>query len=130
MERKVLRPTSVHKPFSAYSHGFSVEGAKRVVFCAGQVAGDEEGNIVGEGNFDAQGEQVMSNLRNVLAEAGATLKDVVKLTTYVVKKEHVQNARDLMAKHFPVDPPPNTLCVLQSLARPSFLLEIEAIAVV
>ena len=130
MEKRVLQPKTLHKPFSAYSHGISVEGAKRMVFCAGQVAGDAEGNIVGEGDFDAQGEQVLSNLRDVLAEAGATFADVVKLTTYVVKKEDVQNARNLMGKHFKNYPPPNTLCVLQGLANPSFLLEIEAIAVV
>ena len=72
MEKRILQPETLHKPFSAYSHGIEVKGANRLVFCAGQVAGDAEGNIVGEGDFDAQGEQVMSNLRDVLAEAGAS----------------------------------------------------------
>jgi len=129
MEKTILQPKTLHEPFSAYSHGIAVDGAKRVIFCAGQVAGDAEGNIVGEGDFDAQGEQVMSNLRDVLAEAGATFADVVKLTTYVVRKEDTQKARDLVGRHFRENPPANTLCVLQGLATPAYLVEIEGIAV-
>ena len=130
MEKTVLQPKTLHKPFSAYSHGIVVDDARRIIFCAGQVAGDAKGDIVGEGDFEAQGEQVMSNLRDVLAEAGATFADVVKLTTYVVRKEDTQRARDLVGRHFKDHPPANTLCVLQGLAHPSFLVEIEAIAVV
>jgi enamine deaminase RidA (YjgF/YER057c/UK114 family) len=129
MEKTILQPKTLHKPFSAYSHGIAVDGAKRVIFCAGQVAGDAEGNIVGEGDFDTQGEQVMSNLRDVLAEAGAAFADVVKLTTYIVRKEDTQKARDLVGRHFSEHPPANTLCVLQGLATPAYLVEIEAIAV-
>ncbi len=129
MEKTVLQPKTVHTPFSTYSHGIAVDGAKRIIFCAGQVAGDAEGNIVGVGDFEAQGEQVMSNLRDVLAEAGAALADVVKLTTYVVKQEDVQKGRDLVGRHFKDPPPANTICVLRGLAHPSFLLEIEATAV-
>ena len=130
MEKTVLQPKTLHEPFSSYSHGIVVEGAQQIIFCAGQVAGDAEGNLVGEGDFNAQGEQVMSNLRDVLAEAGATFADVVKLTTYVVRKEDTQNARDLVGRHFKENPPANTLCVLQGLATPAYLVEIEAIAVV
>lgn len=130
MEKRILQPETLHKPFSAYSHGIEVKGANRLVFCAGQVAGDAEGNIVGEGDFDAQGEQVMSNLRDVLAEAGVSFADVVKLTTFVVKQEDTQKARDLVGRHFTDRPPANTLCVLQGLANTKYLVEIEAIAVV
>lgn len=130
MEKTILQPNTLHTPFSAYSHGIAVDGASRIVFCAGQVAGDAQGNLVGKGDFDAQGEQVMSNLRDVLAEAGATFADVVKLTTYVVKQDDAQKGRDLVGRHFKNNPPANTLCVLLGLAHPDFLVEIEAIAVV
>jgi enamine deaminase RidA (YjgF/YER057c/UK114 family) len=131
MEKTVLQPKTLHKPFSTYSHGIAVDGAKRIVFLAGQVAGTADGTFAGEGDFDAQGEQVMKNLRDVLAEAGAVFSDVVKLTTYVVRQEDAQRARDLVGKHFhDASPPPaNTLCVLQELATTKFLIEIEAIAV-
>ena len=130
MEKTILQPSTLHTPFSSYSHGIAVDGTSRIVFCAGQVAGDVEGNLVGKGDFDAQGEQVMSNLIDVLAEAGASFADVVKLTTYVVKQEDAQKGRDLVGRHFTSDPPANTICVLLGLAHPDFLVEIEAIAVV
>ena len=74
-------------------------------------------------------EGIGRGIANVLAEAGATFADVVKLTTYVVRKEDTQKARDLVGRHFSEHPPANTLCVLQGLATPAYLVEIEAIAV-
>ena len=130
MKRTVLQPSTVHAPFSNYSHGIVVDGATQFIFCAGQVAADSEGNIVGEGDFEAQVEQVMSNVRNVLAEGGATLEDVVKVTLYVVERQDTQKAREILRRHFRDHPPASTLCVLQGLADPRFLVEIEAIAVV
>ena len=81
MKRETLSPSTLHAPFSTYVHGIAVDAAKRVIFSAGQVCGDKDGNIVGVGDFDAQGEQVMKNLADVLAEGGATFSDIVKVTT-------------------------------------------------
>ena len=131
MERKILNPDSLHTPFSAYSHGIMIDGAKRLIFCAGQVAGDKDGNIIGKGDFEAQGNQVFSNLADVLAEAGASVSDVVKATIFVVGQQYAQAGRDLCGRHWDKDKPPaNTLVVCQALADPDFLVEVQAIAVV
>jgi len=130
MEKTILRPSSIHQPYSNYSHGIAVDGAKRIVFCAGQVAGDADANLVGEGDFEAQADQVIFNLKAVLADAGATLKDVVKVTIYVVRKEDAQKGRNILRKNFGDNPPASTLCVLQGLADPRFLVEVEATAVI
>ena len=129
MKKKHIKPEAMHTPFSHYSHAVAVEGAQRIIFCAGQVAGDAEGNILGPGDFEAQGELVMAN-RKVLAEADATLSDVVKLVSYVCSPHDVQNLRALVQKHFPENLPANTICVLRGLAHPDYLLEIDATAVV
>ena len=129
MEKTLIQPQSVHQPFSNYSHAIAVDGAARVVYCAGQVSADADQNIVGEGDFDAQADQVMSNVINVLAEAGATLADVVKVTLYVVRQEDAQKGRNILREHFGGNPPASTLCVLAGLADPIFLVEIEVIAV-
>jgi enamine deaminase RidA (YjgF/YER057c/UK114 family) len=129
MEKTILKPSSIHQPYSNYSHGITVDGARRIVFCAGQVAGDAEANLVGEGDFDAQADQVMLNLKAVLSEAGANLEDVVKVTIYVVRQEDAEKGRNLLRNNFGDDPPASTLCVLQGLADPRFLVEVEAIAV-
>lgn len=130
MKKTVLKPKGTHNPFSAYSHGFVVEGAQKLIFCAGQVAGLPDGTILGPDDFDAQGELVIKNLKDVLANAGATLDNVVKLVTYVCNPHDVPKARALIKKHFPVDPPPNTICILHGLAHPNYLLEIDATAVI
>lgn len=124
------RPSGMHQPFSHYSHSVEVSQAQKFIFCAGQVAGDAEGNILGPDDFEAQGELVMENLERVLKEAGAKMTDVVKLTSYVCSPHDVKKVRALVKKHFPGDPPANTICVLRGLAHPDYLLEIDATAVI
>jgi enamine deaminase RidA (YjgF/YER057c/UK114 family) len=129
MKKTVLKPREMHNPYSSYSHGYMVEGSQKIIFCAGQVAGLPDGTILGPDDFEAQGELVMRNLAEVLAEAGTTLENVVKLVTYVCNPHDVKKARALIARHFPTDPPPNTICILRGLAHPDYLLEIDATAV-
>ncbi len=131
MVRKTFnRPKGVHQPFSQYSHSVVVEDAKKIIFCAGQVAGDADGKILGPDNFEAQGELVMENLKRVLNEAGAQLSDVVKLVSYVCSPHDVKKVRALVKKYFPESTPANTICVLRGLAHPDYLLEIDATAVI
>ena len=133
MGRKVLTPTADAKPIGMYSAGFSVDPA-RLVFVAGQVAMDADGRVVGEGDVKAQAAQVYRNLAAVLSEAGCTLRDVVKFTTYLVRSEDWAPFADWRRTEYPkLFPdgvyPANTGVVVVELARPTLLLEVEAIAV-
>jgi len=133
MGRTVLAPSTDGKPIGMYSAGFAVEPA-RLVFVAGQVAMDAEGRVIGEGDIKAQAAQVYRNLAAVLAEAGCTVRDVVKFTTYLVRNEDwtpfAEWRRAEYPKLFPDGVyPANTGVVVVELARPSLLLEVEAIAV-
>ena len=74
-------PNNISKPFASYSHVVSVEGAQKLVFCAGQVAADADGKVLPPDDFEAQARMVMQNLTNALAAAGAKLADVTKITT-------------------------------------------------
>lgn len=130
VQKTFIRPKGMHQPFSQYSHVVIVEAPTKWIFCAGQVAGDENGKILGPDDFEAQGELVMANLKKALAEAGASLPDVVKLVSYVCSPHDVKKVRALVRKHFPENPPANTICVLRGLAHPDYLLEIDATAVV
>jgi enamine deaminase RidA (YjgF/YER057c/UK114 family) len=69
-----------------YTHLVSVAGA-RLVFVAGQVPLDEQGQLVGRGDLFAQAEQCLRNLATCLAAAGAGPEDVVRTTVYVVAEE-------------------------------------------
>lgn len=112
-----------------YSH--VVMGTGRFVAIAGQLALDEQGRPVGEGDPAAQARQVFENLRRCLAAAGATFDDVVKLTYFVTDMAHMPAIRAVRAEHIPDDRLPAASAVrVAGLVRPEFLLEVEAFAVV
>jgi enamine deaminase RidA (YjgF/YER057c/UK114 family) len=112
-----------------YSHVVEVRGG-RTIFVAGQVALDDQGKIVGAGDFRAQVLQVFENLKARLAEAGATFRDVVKLNYYLTEASDLQGLRDIRNRYLNTEnPPASTLLVVKQLFREEFLVEIEAIAV-
>ena len=123
-------PEGIHQPFASYSHVVTAESARKLVFCAGQVPADAQGNVLPPDDFDAQAKMVMDNLTKALAAGGATLADVTKITVYIVNPHDVPKARGLLKTWFGEHPPGSTLCILRGLANPNFLLEIEAIAAV
>jgi enamine deaminase RidA (YjgF/YER057c/UK114 family) len=123
-------PAKTHKPFANYSHVVTAQGASKLIFCAGQVAAEPSGKVLPPDDFAAQTKLVMENLTLALAEGGANLKDVVKVTIYVCNPHDVPKARSILQEYFGDDPPASTLCVLRGLANPNYLLEIEAIAAV
>ncbi|MFF8641190.1 RidA family protein [Streptomyces sp. NPDC015345] len=116
-------------PATAYTH--VVMGTGRLVAISGQLALDEDGDLVGEGDAAAQARQVFENLRRCLAAAGATFDDVVKLTYFVTDMAHmpaVRAARDAF-----LDPerlPAASAVQVAALVGSEFLMEIEAFAVV
>ncbi|MEU4485050.1 MULTISPECIES: RidA family protein [Streptomyces] len=112
-----------------YSH--VVMGTGRFVAVAGQLALDERGGLVGEGDPAAQARQVFENLGRCLAAAGATFDDVVKLTYFVTDMAHMPAIRAARAEHIPDDRLPAASAVrVAGLVRPEFLMEVEAFAVV
>ncbi|GAB3012874.1 RidA family protein [Streptomyces pseudoechinosporeus] len=116
-------------PAAAYSH--VVIGTGRFVAISGQVALDEDGELVGENDAAAQARQVFENLRRCLAAAGATFDDVVKLTYFITDMAHipaVRAARDACISSDRL--PASTAVQVAGLVRPEFLMEIEAYAVV
>ena len=123
-------PKTISKPFSNYAHVVTAEGAKTLVFCAGQVAADVDGKVLPPDDFGAQTKMVMKNLKNALAAGGAKLSDVTKVTIYICNPHDVPKARGILFDYFGKHPPGSTLCILRGLANPNFLLEIEAIAAV
>jgi enamine deaminase RidA (YjgF/YER057c/UK114 family) len=123
-------PNTISKPFTNYSHVVTVEGAQKLVFCAGQVAADVEGKVLPPDDFEAQSKMVMKNLESALAAGGARFADVTKVTIYICNPHDVPKARRILNDYFGGNPPASTLCILRGLANPNFLLEVEAIAAV
>jgi enamine deaminase RidA (YjgF/YER057c/UK114 family) len=112
-----------------YAPGLVVEGG-RTVFLSGCVAEDAQGNIVGKGDLGAQARQAFANMAALLAEAGGSLKDVVKLTTFVVPMERFGEFAAVRRELFAPDFPASSTVGVTALASPDYLIEIEAIAVI
>lgn len=126
MAKEVIRPTNVHEP-SGYSHAFK---AGNTIYTAGQVAIDQNGNLVGEGDFARQVEQTLENLKRVLEAAGATMADIVQMTLFVTNYDEIEKAGTVFIKYFQSPPVPATGVQISRLARPELMIEITAIAVV
>ena len=130
MPFELINPAGLYHP-TTYSH-VGVVSSGRLVFVAGQVAVDADGELVGPGDLAAQARQAYANVATALAAAGATPGDVVKLSTFVVDhgpgklRTAMEAARSVLGDHAPTA----VYLGVQALARPDYLIEVEAIAVV
>jgi enamine deaminase RidA (YjgF/YER057c/UK114 family) len=122
-----MNPPGIAKPVG-YTHVVKTSGT--LVFIAGQVGLDAQGNIAGAGDFRQQTEQVFQNLETALKAAGAQFGDVVKMNIYVLDTSQLPVLREIRDRYVnTVNPPVSTLVAVVRLARPEFLVEIEAVAV-
>ena len=128
--KQFLSPKTLMPPIG-YSHIAKVSRGS-IVYLAGQVSGDASGKLVGEGDFEAQAEQVFRNLKIAVEAAGGTMADIVKLNVYLVAEvdtAQVPKLRAIRDRYVNVEnPPASTLVVVSRLARPGWLVEIEAVA--
>lgn len=131
MQRQNIQPgalaTRVVDGHVLYSHVVVAEG-KRMIFVAGQLARDSQGNVVGKGDMRVQLRQVGENIKAALEAAGASLNDLVKTTTYVTDIEAFFKHVDVRMEYFAAALPTSTTVEVRRLAHPDFLVEIEAMA--
>ena len=120
-------------PGLAPAPGFSqvVSGSGRLVFVAGQVAMDEQGQLVGAGDVARQAERVFENIRLALAAAGASFRDVVKLNYYLTDIGSLPSIRPVRDRYVDTaNPPAGTAVEVKSLFRSEYLIEVEALALI
>ncbi len=135
MEQDISRVEFPHTNGLLHSATFAqvavAQGAK-TVFTSGQVSIDERGDLVGAGDLAAQTKQAMHNLGLALAATGASYADIVKTTTFVVRyrPEHREIITDAKKSFWSGKPPASALIEVDALAKPEWLIEIEAIAVI
>ena len=128
--KEFISPKTLIPP-AGYSHIAKVNRGT-IVYLAGQVSSDASGKLIGEGNFEAQVEQVFRNLKIAVEAAGGTMADIVKLNIYLVAavgQAEVPKLRAIRNRYVNVEnPPASTLVVVSRLAQPGWLIEIEAVA--
>jgi 2-iminobutanoate/2-iminopropanoate deaminase len=128
---KAITPKRLGAPLGMYSHGM-VTPAGELVVVAGQVGVTAEGRVAGS-DVISQTRQALDNVRAVVEAAGCTMRDVVRLQTFLTRAEDIPGFMKARSEMFPgYFPdgvyPPNTLLVVSGLVRPELVVEIEAMA--
>lgn len=124
---KTLVPSTIAPPNGIYSHGVVVPPNARWLYTAGQVGVKPDGSI--PDGFAAQHEVAWSNMVAVLASGGMGVGDIVRLNVYSTDPTGLAVMRE-QRKQFlkPGHIPPSTWVVVQQLANPMWVVEIEAVA--
>jgi 2-iminobutanoate/2-iminopropanoate deaminase len=100
-----------------------------LVFLSGQAAINPQGELVGEGDFDAQLRQVMTNIEAVLRAAGSGLDKIVKVTIYLTDMANFGKIVEARKAYFAPPYPADTIVEVRALALPQLMVEIDVTAV-
>ncbi|MES2335116.1 MAG: RidA family protein [Pseudomonadota bacterium] len=125
---RALSPPSIRPPFAAYSHGVEVPPGLRWVATSGQL-GLASDDTLPEGAY-AQAVQCLANCAAILAEAGMSAADVVRINAFVTDRAHMagyMRARDEWLSGV-ARLPASTLVIVSGFTRPEFLVEVEVTA--
>ena len=125
-----LNPADLASP-QTYTHVIVASGTT-LIFVAGQVAEDGEGNLVGPRDLAVQARQAFDNLGRALTASGARPAQVAKITIVVVdfREEHLPLIEAGRVALFGDHKPADTLVGVSTLAHPGCLIEVDAVAVV
>lgn len=118
-------PESIHPP-TGYTHVVEAQPG-RVAYISGQVALDQAGKLVGEGDIVAQTRRVFENIKNALEALGTDFGSVIKLNCYAVDVSRLGEIRAVRDEYLATPPPASTFVVVKALVRPELLIEVEAV---
>lgn len=123
--KKVIRSTDAPAAIGPYSQAVQ---AGDWLFCSGQIPLDPKtGELVGDGDVEAETRQVLTNLQAVLAEAGYGFADVVKTTIFLADMADFAKVNAIYAERFANQPPARATVQVAGLPK-NVRVEIEAVA--
>jgi enamine deaminase RidA (YjgF/YER057c/UK114 family) len=130
MTLELINPAGLSAPAN-YSQ-VAVATGSRLVFVAGQVADNEQGDLVGPGDLTVQASQAFANVGRALAAVGARPDQVARITIYVVhhRPEYLPVISEARVAVFGDHKPTDVVLGVEALAHPELLIEVDAIAVV
>ncbi|MFA6006313.1 MAG: RidA family protein [Candidatus Paceibacterota bacterium] len=132
MPKTLLNPPGFPGATSAFSHGVKIDlNDAEIIFVTGQVAIDEQGNVLFADSIAKQTEFVFENIKKILAEGGALLDDIVKVTIYLTHL-HAATFAEVAAvrnRYLANAKAASTLVGVAKLAKDACHVEIDAIAV-
>lgn len=122
------------KEVSTFGYSEFVEidlGSARMLVFSGQLSLDNEGNLIGAGDFSVQAEHIFSTIKDRLEKAGGSMKNIVKLNNFFVDLSDIQKYREIRNKFIDTkNPPAQTSVEINHLAIKGALLEVELTAVI
>lgn len=128
--RQAVNPKGIAAPIRGYYSNSIKVSAGPLLFIAGQIPIDVDGNLVGKGDVAAQCEQVLKNIETIVKANGATMADIVKVTAYVTDISSLDKIAPVRLRYFPKDGPASVLVEVSRLVEPDIMLEMDAIVAV
>jgi enamine deaminase RidA (YjgF/YER057c/UK114 family) len=120
-------PFPVKAPYHGiYAHGVETRAGARMLHISGQVGESPEGVLAAD--FAGQCRQALQNLDSVLREARMSLRDIVKMTFYLVRREDMGTLVEVRKEMLDGVRPAVTTLFVSGLVGPAWLVEIEAVA--
>jgi len=123
--RRLRLPEQLPEPISHYTDGVVADGW---IWISGMLAVDASGALIGGNDVVAQAERVHENIEAVLAKAGASFDDVVKVTVYLRRIGDRAAVNTVRRKFFGESRPASTLVEVSAFVLPDALVEIDAVA--
>lgn len=131
MGRQTVHWAKYHVPVSTFTQAVIVPAGRDLIFVSGITARQgASGELLRDGDIEAQSELIMENMKAILAEAGATMDDVVKTTTFVREADQINRYRAVRDRYFGSTPPASSIVEVSRLYDPRMVVEVEAIAAV
>jgi enamine deaminase RidA (YjgF/YER057c/UK114 family) len=129
MERKEINPWTWQDEWG-FAQAWKIDGARSVIFLAGQTGVDDDGEFVHHGDFAGEVRLMFENMRRVLEQADASIGDVVRLTVFIKEMDKIEEFTSIKKEVFGDHAPTQSAIGVSTLALPELTLEVEATAVV
>ena len=121
--KKTIYSSKAPKPLGVYSQGVAAGG---FVFVSGQIPIDPQTNKLIEKDIKKQTRQVFKNIEQILATEGLCLKDIVKISAFLLNIDDFKDMNDVFQEFFPDNPPARTTTTVKTFPQ-DVLIEIDAI---
>ena len=123
---RIFDPKTIAEPGPTYHHGVEIPAGARTLFISGQIAVKKDGSV--PATIEEQSEVVWQNIQAILADAGMSTADLVKINSYVTKAENFPKYAGVRGKFLNGVRPASTSVIVTALVRPDLLVEVEAVA--
>ena len=130
MSRDTVNSPRYQIPGRTFSQSVRAPKGARLLFISGLTARRDDGELLADADIETQTRQVLENMKKILAEAGATLDDVQRITTYLTDIGEIKRVSVVRREYFSEPIPASTTVGVSCLAESGMRIEMDAVAVV